>query len=163
MKKVFVFLLGLASLLIIACEKQVDIEAEKAQVKSVLDQYFKVIETEDIELLSQLTAHDEDMVNFGTDAAERFVGWKSLKESFQKQCDAFDTAKISVRDRVIKISQSGTVAWYSVILDFKVKSHGKEISIEGVRSTGVLEKREGKWVFVQGHSSIPVSGQAVEY
>ena len=163
MKKIFVFLLGFLFFVIIACEKQVDIEAEKVAVQTAIDQLSQATETKDIELFSQLVAHDEDMVSFGTDAAERWIGWESSKEAAQKQFDAFDSIKFSVRDQIIKISQSGTVAWYSQITDLQVIMQGEQISVEGIRSTGVLEKRDGKWVLVQSHGSVPVSGQAVEH
>jgi len=32
-----------------------------------------------------------------------------------------------------------------------------------MRVTGVLEKRDGNWVFVQFHISAPISGQVFEY
>ena len=32
-----------------------------------------------------------------------------------------------------------------------------------LRFAGVLEKRNGNWVIVQIHASMPVEGQAVEY
>jgi hypothetical protein len=163
MKKVFASLLPLAALLIIFCEKQVDIEAEKADVQTTINQFYQILETEDIQLLSQLVTHDEDAVSFGTDAAERWVGWESFKEAIQQQFDAFDSTKLNVRDQVVKVSKSGTVAWYSEIVDFQIFSQGEQINVDGLRATGVLEKRDGRWIVVQVHNSIPVSGQAVEY
>jgi hypothetical protein len=116
-----------------------------------------------MELLSNTVAHDEDMVCFGTDAAERWVGWVSLKESLQKQFDAVENTKISAKDQVIMISQSADVAWFSYIMDAQVELQGDQVNFEGMRVTGVLEKRDSKWVIVQFHVSVPVAGQAFEY
>ncbi len=57
-----------------ACTQKVAIEAKKAKVKSVVDQLEQVWESEDMELFSKIIAHDVDMANYGTHAAERFVG-----------------------------------------------------------------------------------------
>jgi len=146
-----------------ACWKKVNIEKESTTVKSVIDQFYQLHVTENMELLSQIMAHDEDMVNFGTDAVEHWIGWESVKEAFQKQWDSFENPEILLREQAIKISRSGNVAWYSMLLDFKVESEGKEILWNDVRTTGVLEKRDGRWIVVQFHNSLPALERAVEY
>ena len=163
MKKLFLILIAAACLAIYGCAPGVDIEAEKAQVQSVLDQWIQVVETENLELFSRIMAHDPDMVTFGTDAAERWVGWEALNESLQKQFESFETKGISIRDQVIKISELGNVAWFSEIGDWDLLAQGEPVSLKGMRFSGVLEKREGSWVIVQFHTSIPVAGQSVEY
>jgi uncharacterized protein (TIGR02246 family) len=163
MKKLTVILLVFAFLAISACEKKVAVEAEIAAIKSVLDQFSQVYETENLELFSRIMAHDEDMVNFGTDVAERWVGWEQFKKAVQREFDTFESPRVSVRDQVIKISRFGNVAWFSGIGDFEIVVKGEPISLKGIRTTGVLEKRDGNWVIVQFHRSIPVAGQAVEY
>ena len=141
----------------------VNLEAEKAAVEKVLDQYNQVWITKDMEMLSRIMAHDSDMVNYGTDAAEKWVGWESLRDSSEKQFKSIDFAEILAKDQVIKIHKSGEVAWFSEIWDMKGKAQGEAFSQEGVRFTGVLEKRAGNWIIVQFHGSVPVAGQAVKY
>ena len=141
----------------------VNLEAEKAAVKAVLDQIIDVMKTEDMELYSKIMAHDDDMVNFGTDAAERWVGWEPLKSAFVQQFVSVEETEISVRELDIKVHKSGEVAWFSEIWDWKGKAQGQPFAIEGMRFTGVLEKRNGNWVVVHVHASIPVSGQAIKY
>lgn len=158
----------------INCQKQVeevakevapvvDIEAEKGAVKAVFDEWVKSIETEDMELFSKVIAHDDDMVLFGTDAAEHFIGWEQFKESLQKQFDSFENPDLSIRELVIKVHKSGEVAWCSCLFDFKGTTMGEPFSAEGSRFTGVMEKRNGNWVIVQGHNSVPFAGQAIKY
>jgi ketosteroid isomerase-like protein len=154
---------AIVMLLIISCAPQVDIEAERAMVKSVVDQFAQVFETEDLELFSRIMSHDEDMVNFGTDAAERWVGWNVLKESMLQQFASFENSQLSVNAQVIKVHESGNTAWFSQVTDWNFVVQGEPVSIKGVRMTGVLENRNGNWVIVQFHGSVPVAGQAVEY
>ena len=147
----------------VAEEAVVDIEAEKAAAKAVLDEWIKCIETEDMELFLRIIAHDDDMVSFGTDAAEHWVGWESIKESVQKQFESVENADISIRELVIKVHNSGEVAWVSCLMDFKGTAMGEPFNVEGARVTGVMEKRNGNWLIVQSHTSMPVTGQAVKY
>ena len=149
-----IFILFIVSFLAISvCAEQVDIESEKAKVQSLLDQYVQAIETEDMELISKIFAHDDDMVNFGLEAEARFIGWEPLKEDFQILFESAEDTDISVRDQVIKVHASGSVAWFSEILDWNILLQGELGSLEGTIFTGVLEKRDGNWVIVQFHLS----------
>ena len=141
----------------------VDIEAEKAAVKTLVDEWMHCMETEDIETFSNLIAHDPDMVNFGTDAAERWVGWEALLDSIQKQFESTENVIVSTRDQVIFVHKAGEVAWVSMLMDMEGMAQGEAFSLEGMRLTGVFEKRDANWVIVQIHGSVPVSGQAIEY
>ena len=145
------------------CKTQDNIASETEKVKSVIDQFYQLYKTQDVDLLSRIVVHDKDMVNFGTDSAEYWVGWESLKEAFQRQWKFFKKPEITYRNQVIKISQSGTVSWYSMFLDFKVMYKGKMVNWTGARTTGVLEKRNGEWKIVQFHNSMPVLSPAAAY
>jgi len=143
--------------------KEADIEAEKSKVKEVVDQFEQVWEQEDMELFSRIIAHDPGSVFYGTDAAEHFVGWDVLKKAAETMFPAFENIKITVRDQVIKVHSSGNVAWFSQIWDWDLIAEGQPVSVPDCRFTGVLEKRNNNWVFVQFHNSVPVSGQAAQY
>ncbi|MBI4553430.1 MAG: nuclear transport factor 2 family protein [Candidatus Latescibacteria bacterium] len=157
MKTLLALFFGVAFWGMSGCTQKVDIEAEKVKVKSVVDQFEQVWETEDMELLSKIMAHDADMVNYGSDAAEHFVGWEALKEAVEKMFPSLENTKITVKDQVIKVHPSGNVAWFSEVWDWDLVIEGKPVHSEGQRFTGVLEKRNGQWVFVQFHNSVPVA------
>lgn len=141
----------------------VDLDAARAAVNSVLDQYYQCVETEDMELFSKIMAHDPEMVCFGTDAAERMVGYQSLEDSWKRLFASTEDFTATSRERVITVHRSGEVAWWSEFMDSKGKAQGQPFAFEGARFTGVLEKRNGDWVIVHFHASVPVSGQAVKY
>lgn len=165
MRKGLAIFFGAAFLVLSACIQtpKADMEAEKAQVKKVVDQIAQAMEAEDVEAISAIVAHDADMVNFGTDATERWVGWDALQASIEQQFSAFDNQQVSVRDQVIKVGASGTTAWYSQIMDWNLDAGGEVVNLEGMRASGVWEKRDGKWKIVQMHFSVGVAGQAAEY
>jgi uncharacterized protein (TIGR02246 family) len=147
----------------INCQKQpedpapvVDIEAEKSNVQSVLDQWLQANRDQDIESYMKIFAPDEDIMNLGV-SGERWIGWKALKERTMKSYEAIDKIDFSVRDRVIKVHGSGTVAWFFLVLDINFIFQGEAISVEKVRLTGVLDKRDENWVVVQSHASVPAT------
>jgi hypothetical protein len=155
MKNVMVLTAGMVVCILIGCARNVDVAVEKTKVDTVLDQNIQVIETEDVDLLSKIFAHDADMVIFGTDAAERVVGYNALKSVMKAQFESTEETRLSVKDRIIKIHESGRVAWFSEIIDWHIVSQGQTVNLEGVRGTGVLECRNGKWIVVQLHYSVP--------
>lgn len=162
MKNSIVCVFMIVLLVISACTEKVDIEREKTQVKAVLDQLIQASEAEDMELFSRIYAQDSDMVNFGTDSSERIVGWEKLKEVMQNQFAATGSSELLVKDQVIKIHDSGKVAWFSEIIDWNIVSQDQAIELKGLRATGVLEQREEGWVIVQLHYSLPSDGQPVQ-
>jgi len=139
------------------CNQKVDLTSEKTNVKTVVDQFVQFWETHDMELLSNIMAHEADMVNYGSDASEHFIGWEGFKDAVVKMLPSFQDTKITVKDQVIRISSAGDVAWFSETWDWNLKVEGNPVQINGQRLTGVLEKRNGNWVFVQFHNSVPVT------
>jgi uncharacterized protein (TIGR02246 family) len=158
-------------LALVACTPQreaavapVDVGAEKVAVEGVIGQLWESWESEDLELLSRIVAHDPDMVTLGTDAGERWVGWEAFRDSMQKQLEAFESIEVSPVEQAVKVHRDGAVAWFSDVVDMKVvTASGEAAEMKGTRVTGVLEKRDGSWLIVQIHVSLPVAGQAVEY
>lgn len=134
-----------------------------AEVEAVMNQVAKAYETKDMATITRITAHDADMICIGTDAAERWVGWEQLRSSWERQFAALEKVKLTVHDRVIKVSRAGDAAWVSELWDMDVVSGGQPANIKNMRATFVLEKRQGHWLFVQVHVSIGVAGQAVKY
>ena len=65
----------------------------------------------------------------------------------------FKAVRYEIRDLRICLSKSGDVAWFFCILDDINEWKGQPANWEDTRWTGVLEKREGRWVMVQQHFS----------
>jgi hypothetical protein len=135
----------------------------KSNLKSAVDQLMGAFEKESVEMFDDVMAQDSDMVSFGTDASERWVGFDEVRDSFAKQVGAFEVESIDTKEQVIKASKSGEVAWFSQVVDWHISSGGNSQTISGIRVTGVLEKRGTEWKIVQFHTSAPVQGQVVEY
>jgi uncharacterized protein (TIGR02246 family) len=132
-------------------------------VTAVIDQFWQSFETQDISLVSEVMAHDPDMVVIGTDASERWVGYEAFETAMEEQFAAMESLQTSLHHETFRIHHFGEVAWYSGVADFKGISLGEDFEFADLRVTAVLEKRDGRWVIVQYHGSMPVVGQLVEY
>ena len=66
-----------------------------------------------------------------------------------------DMKKMDIRNQVINVDPHDNVAWYSEVCDMDLSYAGHPMQINNQRYTGVLQKRNGKWVIVQFHHSIP--------
>jgi len=83
MKNLIIFFLVIACWGMSGCIEKVDVEREKANIKSVLDKYVDAWETNDIELYLTIFSHDDDMVIFSDIPFKRIVGWETLKKLFR--------------------------------------------------------------------------------
>ena len=155
MKKFLLALLFLGLGFFFACQKTttaVDVEAEKALIKSVLDNYVASIEKEDLDLYAKCVAHDADMVNFGAMGGP-IIGWEALRQVIEGQNAALSETKISVSDMKIHVSADGKSGWATCLWDLNAKMGENPVSLP-VRCTWLLEKREGGWVIVHFHKSV---------
>ena len=155
--------LVVAGLLQTACTIETNTEAEMEEAKVVVDDFWRAISVQDLDLLSRAVAHDEELVMFGTDAAERWIGSSAFLSAEEQMMQAFDVKRLDRRDETLQIHLRGGVAWFSTVFDLEISVDGEVASLTGLRTTGVLEKRNDDWVIVQSHTSVPVSGQQVEY
>ncbi|NNE48005.1 MAG: nuclear transport factor 2 family protein [Rhodothermales bacterium] len=166
---------GTLALLLAACQPASDksknapapsaeeIEQAYVEVDDLVHRFGRMWEDEDMATFDQIVAHDEDLVIIGTDAAEQIIGYDTYRELRERQFASFENVEFDVRNRIIKVAENGRSAWFSEEFDLFLLAQGNPVSLEGMRLTGGLEKRDTSWVIVQLHTSVPVPGQAAEY
>jgi ketosteroid isomerase-like protein len=137
--------------------------AQAPNVRAAVNQITTAIENKDLAALSRVMAHDEEMVCFGIDAGDRWVGWEAMSAAMKAQFETFDEATLTVRDQVVRLSPDAGAAHFSELVDWDMNVQGRPVQRVGSRFSGVLEQRDGNWVCVQLHMSMPVAGQTVAY
>ncbi len=133
----------------------VDVAAETARIDTVIRGNIRWALTKDTVLLYGTLAHDSALFWFSPDSAGTVEGYAAFRR-FAEQVflnPAFVGVGSDFRDMRIHLSRGGDVAWWSCILDDRNTWQGQPAVWENVRWTGVLEKREGRWVIVQMHFS----------
>jgi len=128
---------------------------ERAVIRQVIESSIGWALKKDKELLFSLMLQDTSFfiyhpTNSGT--IKGFEAFRNLAENvFMK--DAFKATGYEVKDLRINISSNGDVAWWSCMLDDFGEWNGESTSWINARWTGVMEKRDGKWVIAQMHFS----------
>jgi hypothetical protein len=109
--------------------------------------------TKDTSLLYSVIADSEEYLEVHpTDNVVKGISEFRQLENFWLNPD-FRAVRYEIRDLKINLSQTGDVAWWYCILDDINEWKGEPACWENTRWTGVLEKRDGKWVIVQMHFS----------
>jgi hypothetical protein len=159
------YILLIISIIFIACSEkaQVNLEAERAEVMAVLDNFIKAHEEKNLDLLMTCFSDKPDIVILGTDENELWVDKVSMGEAQKRAYETFDKINLSVRDKIVKMCRTGRQAWFYQKVNWYVESEGNKFAFDGIRTTGVLEKENDQWQIVQLHTSMPVKGQAVRY
>jgi hypothetical protein len=153
----------LAGLVLAACMQEPDTDAEAEAAKTVVDGFWRAVSDQDVGLLSRIIANDDALIVFGTDATERWVGSSAFLTAEEQMMQAFDVERLNRREETFQIHSHGGVAWFSTVFDIEISVDGELASLEGLRTTGVIEERDDDWVIVQLHTSVPVAAQQVEY
>ena len=147
----FIFLLIFAS----RVASQEIISPEYEVVKKTIEQSIGWAIEKDFDSMFHLW--DADMFHFWVFSNSQVIGLDSFKNYAEQWKDPnFRGTRFEFKDLRIVFSCSGDVAWYSCHLDDCGSFEGKESCLENVFQTGVLEKKDGRWVHVLMHGSYPV-------
>jgi len=146
--------LGVILALSVCAQPKVDVGAEKEAVKTVLDEYMKSVETEDMEAYSKLVAHDTAMVNFGG-FGKPIIGWNALQKVMEGQNEMLSDTKIEVSGLQIHVSADGKFAWATCLWSLKAMMAENPVELP-IRCTWVLEKHNTGWMIIHFHKSMPV-------
>lgn len=151
-----VFVLALATLPRTAAATTT-VDAEKAAIQAVLDGYVRAVETEDMDLYAQAVAHDPAMVNFGTGAEDRIVGWATLQDMMNAQNEALSDTKINQHDVTITVAPDGQFAWATSLWDLSATVGEDKLEVP-IRCSWVLQKGDYGWEIVHFHKSVGTTG-----
>src|SRR4030042_5888090 len=106
---------------------------------------FDAYKKKDLQGVLSFWAPDPDIMVIGSGEDEKSVGLDLFAESLKRDWAQAEITAIGVKD--FRVSASGLVAWFGADLTFNFKVGDKESALPG-RLTGVMEKRNGKWIWV---------------
>jgi ketosteroid isomerase-like protein len=129
----------------------------QADVRVVLQQWKDAYSQRDLDRALALIAPDEDVVAIGTGADEWRVGPEQVKAQMQR--DFAQAEALSVAYEPLVISEAGAVAWVAGRASVQARADGQDLALTG-RFTAVLERRDGRWLLLQTHFSLPATEQA---
>lgn len=128
--------------------------SERAAVEQTVRDAIGWALTKDRARLESIVAHDAGLFIFHPDSRSTTRGYEAFAKKIPDFMDPrFKATHFEVKELTTTWSRSGAVAWYSAMLDDCGEWDGKPSCWRDTRWTGVLEKREGRWVIVQMHFS----------
>ena len=130
-------------------------EQERGAAEALLDKYIQAFQSRDLDLASEVYAHDRDLIVYGSSPSDRRLGWRQTEEYLMNYFASVESIKVTLKERKIKVHASGDVAWFAQVLTWEEVESGNTYTMDGLRITGVLEKRNGVWLIVQLHASGP--------
>ena len=133
-----------------------DTKTENA-VMDVLRKCFEAFGRRDLDALLAFFAPDPDVVVIGTGRDEKGIGRAEMKAIFQRAFAQFSEASFQFGWH--SVSVAGSLAWLANDVSYLVKAGDRESSRQ-IRLTGIMEKREGRWLILQSHDSVPDRDQA---
>jgi ketosteroid isomerase-like protein len=148
----FLFIL----LIVVGCtssDKSFDTDKEKLLVEKAINGSIGWAKDKNLAYLYNIIANDSSFleVHPGNRIIKGFNEFKKGEEFWMSP--DFKAVRYEIRDLRITISKSGDAAWWFCMLDDINEWKGEPANWENARWTGVLEKREGRWVIVQQHFS----------
>ena len=139
----------------------VSVAAEDTGPEAAVRALIQANADKDMVALSSLMAHDHDITSF-TIGGRKYIGWPDLERDMQEEFNS--TAKIEIPIRELKVWTKGDLAWYAMEVDYirTVEESGKpQRALLPLRETGVLERRNGRWLLLSWHESFRTAGGAI--
>jgi ketosteroid isomerase-like protein len=127
---------------------------EKEAIARTIDGSIGWFKDKDFDLLFSVLADDPDLFMVQPTSGSTVHGMEQFRAGSQIWRDPANRyVSHEIRDLRIHQHPSGEVAWFSAVLDDCGEYGGKLGCWKDTRWTGVLEKREGRWVIMQMHFS----------
>jgi ketosteroid isomerase-like protein len=117
----------------------------------------------DMPALSRLMAHDADIISYSV-GGRKYIGWPDLERDMQEEFDS--ATKLDIPITELKVWTKGDIAWFTMEVNYiRTVTRGAEQqrATLPLRETGVLERRNGRWVLLSWHESFQNSGAAVPH
>jgi len=123
--------------------------------ETVLRLLVKANADKDLATMKQFMGTDENVIGY-TIGGRKYVGWDGFAQTMSLEFASVDRLEIPIP--YLKVWQRGDVAWFAMELDYtrEVKNDKGQVekTVIPLRETGVLERREGKWLIVNWHESL---------
>jgi ketosteroid isomerase-like protein len=129
----------------------------QAAVQATLQQWKDAYSQRNLDSALAVIAPDDDVVGIGRGPDEWRVGPEEFKAQLER--DFAQAEALSIDYEPLVVSEAGPVAWVAGRARIQARVEGQEVAMSG-RFTAVLEQREGRWLLMQTHFSVPAAEQA---
>ncbi|MGH8582400.1 MAG: YybH family protein [Gammaproteobacteria bacterium] len=126
---------------------------EPAGPEAALRSLVRANAEKDLSTLSEHMAHDEDVVGY-TIGGRKYVGWAAFEQAMREEFAS--AARLEIPITELKVWTRGDVAWFAMEIDYiryTGTGNGETRTVIPLRETGVMERRDARWVLHTWHES----------
>ncbi len=127
-----------------------DPQIEK-EVKEFLENYSKAYEKKDLPAIMAMIAPDANVVFVDPGPKGRYEGPDQIKKSYEN--DFMQFKSLVTKYTWVLVAGKGDLAWFAADSISAVDMGEEKLNVPA-RWTGLLEKRQGKWLLIQSHFSV---------
>jgi hypothetical protein len=107
----------------------------------------------DLATMSKYMSHDTDAIGYTIDG-RKYVGWPEFETDMRSEFDSVVKLEIPITN--LRSWSKGDIAWFAMELDYVRYTNLDDLTqrmVLPLRETGVLERRDGRWILVAWHES----------
>lgn len=127
--------------------------AESADPESVLRTLVKANADKDLETMARHMSQEADAIGYSI-GGRKYVGWQSFADEMRSEFSSVTRLEIPILD--LRTWRNQDVAWFAMELDYIrhiAVETGTQRMVFHLRETGVMERRNGRWILVSWHES----------
>ena len=128
----------------------------QSEVAATIHGMFEAYKKRDLNGVLAFWAPDSDVCLIGSGADEKSVGVNAFAKMLFRDWAQSDSASVELSD--VAVSAAGVIAWFSADIVVHGKVNQDNFDYPG-RLTGVTERRNGNWLLLQMHFSVPNNAQ----
>lgn len=137
-------------------------KALETQVLEVVERFRTGWEKMDAEQILSTIAPTDDMVMYGTDLVERWIGYDALVEPTKAMTEAFSNAVYKWGAGEPMVWVRGDVGWACGDLTVTLEVEGEPLTLV-MRSTFVVTREDGGWKIAHSHFSVGQEEPVADY
>ncbi len=128
-------------------------EESVAAIREVIEAFRKGWESLDADQVLSTIARHDDLVLYGTDQAEQWIGFDALVAPFRTMVKEMGNPVYTWGQDEPRIWARGDVGWACGVLELKFEDKG-EPRLLPMRSTFVVARLDGRWSIAHAHFSV---------
>jgi ketosteroid isomerase-like protein len=149
-----IIILFILSFIFVSCERREDPTAVEQTIQEKDNGFVEAFNKKDVDGIMAPCWNSPDLITFYPDTTLR--GYDALKDSWEKTFAMVDVKKFEITESHIEVGDHMAYDWGFWSYTFQPKE-GPEVSMANGRYLQVWAHKDGQWVIVADHASVPFS------
>ena len=133
-------------------------EKTRQEVLEILEKYRAGFLDQNVDLILSLFDKGSGATVISPERQDKIVGEEAIRSHYNRAKGESPSVRLEFKD--MSVCEEGSVAWVSGNTYVRWITDDGKIDI-ALQFSGVLIHREGKWMIVQAHTSIPFESEPV--